>query len=76
MKLIHPFSQPKDEHIHIKEMSGHFLIGEQGQWYDMSGGTGCNVFGFTQPDIQARVAETGFRFANDDWTTKVLYGLN
>ena len=70
MKLIHPFSQPKDEHIHIKEMSGHFLIGEQGQWYDMSGGTGCNVFGFTQPDIQARVAETGFRFANDDWTTK------
>jgi adenosylmethionine-8-amino-7-oxononanoate aminotransferase len=70
MKLIHPFSQPKDEHIHIKEMSGHFLLGDHGQWYDMSGGTGCNIFGFTQPEIQAKVAETSFKFANDDWTTK------
>ena len=70
MKLIHPFSQPKDEHIHIKEMSGHFLIGDQGQWYDCSAGTGCNIFGFTQTEIQAKVAETSFKFANDDWTTK------
>lgn len=70
MKLIHPFSQPKDEHVHIKEMSGHFLIGEQGQWYDLSAGTGCNIFGFTQPDIQAKIAETKFKFPNDDWTTK------
>lgn len=70
MQLIHPFSQPKDEHIKIKEMNGHFLVGEDQQWYDLSGGTGCNIFGFTQPDIQAKVAETGFIFANDDWTTK------
>jgi adenosylmethionine-8-amino-7-oxononanoate aminotransferase len=70
MKLIHPFSQPKDEHPKVKEMNGHFLVGENQQWYDLSGGTGCNIFGFTQPEIQAKVAETSFQFPNDDWTTK------
>lgn len=70
MKLIHPFSQPKDEHPTINEMVDHFLIGKEQQWYDLSAGTGCNIFGFTQPDIQAKVAETSFKFANDDWTTK------
>jgi len=72
MKLIHPFSQPTDEHQKIVEMSDHFLVGEQGRWYDMSAGTGCNIIGFTQPTIQTLVAETSFRFANDDWTTKSL----
>src|SRR6056300_143268 len=70
MQLIHPFSQPKDQHQIVKEMSGHFLIGNDQQWYDLSGGTGCNIFGFTQHEIQTKVAETSFLFANDDWTTK------
>lgn len=70
MKLIHPFSQPGDVHPKILEMKDHFLIGENNQWYDLSAGTGCNILGFTSPDIQMKVAETGFKFANDDWTTK------
>lgn len=70
MQLIHPFSQPKDQQPKVNEMRGHFIIGENQQWYDLSGGTGCNIFGFTQPEIQAKVAETSFKFANDDWTTK------
>ena len=68
--LLHSFTDPKHVSITPDKMLEHSTYVDGKPYFDLFAGHGCNMLGYTQPELTQKIKEANDTYANHSWLVK------
>ena len=68
--LLHSFTDPKHVSITPDKMLEHSIYVDGKPYFDLFAGHGCNMLGYTQPELTQKIKEANDTYANHSWLVK------
>ena len=68
--LLHSFTDPKHVSITPDRMQEHSIYVEGKPYFDLFAGHGCNMLGYTQPELTQKIKDANDTYANHSWLVK------